>query len=123
MNPENNHTHQSLERSLNEFVAAETDFPFGPEVLVYKVKGKMFALLSEREGRKYINLKCQPEDGEVLTAQFDAITPGYHMNKRHWVTVYLDGDVEKGMLDDLCEQSYRLVVKTLRKADRETLSL
>lgn len=111
-----------LEEYLQKMPASETDYPFGPEVTVYKVKGKMFALLSEREGRQYVNLKCQPEDGEILTSQLEGIIPGYHMNKRHWVSVYLDNtDVDESLLYELCDRSYRLVVSKLKKSDRVEL--
>ncbi|KGK14452.1 hypothetical protein DC58_05745, partial [Vibrio navarrensis] len=60
----------------------------------------------------------KPEDGEVLCAQFTAITPGYHTNKRHWITVYFSGDVEDGLNEDLCQRSYDLVVAKLPKSQR-----
>ncbi|MCK6264617.1 MmcQ/YjbR family DNA-binding protein [Vibrio sp. ZSDE26] len=113
---------RQLEEFLMQFVAAEQDFPFGPEVMVFKVKGKMFALLGERNGRYSVNLKCSPEDGEVLASQFSGISPGYHMNKRHWITVDLSHDVEVSMIKDLCERSYQLVVSKLKKSDREMLN-
>ncbi|MGF1695417.1 MmcQ/YjbR family DNA-binding protein [Vibrio lamellibrachiae] len=112
---------KQLEEFLMAFVAAEQDFPFGVEVLVLKVKGKMFALISERDGREIVNLKCAPEDGEVLVSQFDGISPGYHMNKRHWVTVDLNSDVEESLIKELSERSYQLVVSKLKKSERETL--
>lgn len=107
---------------LDGFTCAEADYPFGPQALVYKVKGKMFAILAEREGREYVTVKVVPEDGEILTAQFSDITPGYHTNKRHWVTVYYPGDVEDGLVEDLCERSYQLVVSKLPKAQRALLA-
>lgn len=114
-------TNLELENYLDTFMCAESGYPFGPEALVFKVKGKMFAILSQREGREYVTLKVKPEDGEVLTSQFSDITPGYHTNKRHWVTVYYPGDVEDGMIEDLCARSYQLVVSKLPKAQRELL--
>lgn len=114
-------TNLELENYLDTFMCAESGYPFGPEALVFKVKGKMFAILSQREGREYVTLKVKPEDGEVLTSQFSDITPGYHTNKRHWVTVYYPGDVEDGLIEDLCQRSYQLVVSKLPKAQRELL--
>ncbi|NAW58777.1 MULTISPECIES: MmcQ/YjbR family DNA-binding protein [unclassified Vibrio] len=110
-----------LELQLNQYMGAEGSYPFGPEALVFKVRGKVFAILAEREGKEYVTLKAKPEDGEVLTSQFSDITPGYHMNKRHWITVYFNGDVEDGMVADLCERSYQLVGRSLNKAQREAL--
>lgn len=66
---------KALETYLNTFMCAESDFPFGPEALVFKIKGKMFAILAQREGRDYVSVKVKPEDGEVLTSQFTDITP------------------------------------------------
>ncbi len=73
---------------------AEEDFPFGPEVMVFKVKGKMFALLSTDGGknpdkRSQMNLKCDPLEATQLRDVFDDVIPGYHMNKKHWNTLYL----------------------------------
>lgn len=73
---------KALETYLDTFMCAESDFPFGPEALVFKIKGKMFAILAQREGRDYVSVKVKPEDGEVLTSQFTDITPGYHLNKK-----------------------------------------
>lgn len=112
-----------LTKFLDTFVSAESGYPFGPEALVYKVKGKMFAILAMREGREYVTLKVVPEDGEVLTSQFNDITPGYHTNKRHWITIYYPGDVEDGLIEDLCERSYQLVVKKLPKSQQASLGV
>lgn len=112
---------KELEQFLDTFMCAESSFPFGPEALVFKIKGKMFAVLAQRHGREYVSLKVKPEDGEVLTSQFTDITPGYHLNKRHWITVYFNGDVEDGFVQDLCERSYDLVVAKLKKAQRISL--
>ncbi|MBR9787070.1 MAG: MmcQ/YjbR family DNA-binding protein [Vibrionaceae bacterium] len=114
-------TSKELELSLNSFVCAESDFPFGPEALVFKIKGKMFAILAQRNDREYVSVKVKPEDGEVLTSQFADITPGYHLNKKHWITVYFNGDVEDGLIQDLCERSYELVIAKLTKAERTSL--
>ena len=67
----------------------------------------MFALLAENEGIARINLKCSPADVEMLTVEFNSIVPGYHMNKKHWVTVSLIDEVPEGMLRDLIDDSYK----------------
>ncbi|MDN3611739.1 MmcQ/YjbR family DNA-binding protein [Vibrio ostreicida] len=108
---------------LDTFIGATQDYPFGPEALVYKVQGKMFAILSQGEGREYVTVKVKPADGEVLASQFSDLTPGYHTNKKHWVTVYYPGDVEYGLIQDLCERSYELVVGTLTRAQRAHLTM
>lgn len=106
---------------LNKPEAIE-DLPFGPEVAVYKVRGKMFALMSSenqtsdaknRETR--INLKCDPIEAEQLRMVFDAVIPGYHMNKKHWNTVIINGSIPDGEVKRMIDNSYKLVVKGLGK--------
>ena len=75
----------------------------------------MFALITEDENGCRVNLKAQPSDVEVLVDEFTAISPGYHMNKRHWITVVLNADVPAGMIENLASQSYALVVSKLTK--------
>lgn len=113
---------QKLEDYLAGFKGSEGSYPFGPEALVYKVMGKMFALVAVHQGVPQVTYKCQPADGELLVSQFEGIIPGYHMNKRHWITVSLSSDVNEAMLSDLADKSYQLVVSKLRKVDREALA-
>ena len=107
------------------------DFPFGPDVYVYKVVGKVFAILAESADPANpaaevrlasINLKCDPTEAVMLRQIFPAITPGYHMNKRHWNTVGLDNSVPENEIKRMIENSYALVVKNLPKAQRPALS-
>jgi predicted DNA-binding protein (MmcQ/YjbR family) len=91
------------------------DRPFGPNTSVFKVAGKMFAL-SALEGHPLeVSLKCEPELAEGLRGGYAAIRPGYHLNKRHWNTVTLDGTVPDDLVRDLIEDSYDLVVSALPK--------
>ena len=99
------------------------DYPFGPDVAVMKVKGKMFATLAEEDGSPRSNLKCDPLEAEMLRDIFQCVLPGYHMNKRHWNTVILDGDVPRGEIERMMDRSYGLVVKGLKKQEREALVL
>ena len=99
---------------------ASEGFPFGPDTLVYKVGGKMFALVPH--GRTTVNLKCVPHLAEVLREQFPgSVTPGYHMNKRHWNTVALDGTVPDDEMEEMLGHSYTIVVDSLPPAIRSTL--
>ena len=100
-------------------VSEET--PFGPEVLVYKVAGKMFATLGFEGGIGRSNLKCDPERAIELREEHDAVLPGYHMNKRHWNTVVLDGTLGSALTRELIDHSYQLVVASLTKKQRESL--
>lgn len=101
---------------------ATEETPFGPGALVYKVMGKMFALVAEDSNPLTITLKCEPGQALFLRDVYPAVRPGYHMNKTHWNTVTLDGsipeDEARGMIDD----SYDLVVRSLTRAAREQLA-
>lgn len=103
---------------------ATEDFPFGPEVAVFRVQQKMFALYSlEKSGLGSVNLKCDPMQAAVLRDIFPVVTAGYHMNKKHWNTVLLDGSIPRGELERMVDHSYALVVKKLPKAQRQFLEL
>lgn len=99
------------------------DFPFGPDVYVYKVIGRMFATLGTEAGVGRMNLKCDPEEALILRDVFDAVLPGYHMNKAHWNTVVLDGSIPRGEVERMIDRSYGLVVKKLKKSDRVALEV
>ena len=94
------------------------EFPFGEGVSVFKVAGKMFALSSLRSRPLRVSLKCEPELSHALRAGYPAIQPGYHLNKRHWITVTLDGSLPEKMAFDLLEDSYDLVVAKLPAKQR-----
>lgn len=97
--------------------AVETH-PFGPTVAVYKVGGKMFALVPHEGEPATVNLKCDPEWSEVLRNAYEAVRPGYHQNKKHWNTIVLDGTVPDEEIAELIEHSYVLVVESLPKSAR-----
>jgi predicted DNA-binding protein (MmcQ/YjbR family) len=99
------------------------DTPFGPEVLVYKVGGKLFALTQPDEFPSRMNLKCDPERAAVLREEYRSIVPGYHMNKRHWNTVMLDGSLPSALIRELIDHSYDLIISSLPKAKRAALRL
>ena len=99
------------------------DYPFGPDVRVYKVAKKMFATLGWEDGLARTNLKCDPEFAVALRDMFTGVLPGYHMNKRHWNTVLLDGSVPTSEIEAMVDHSYALVAKSLSKADRVHLEV
>jgi len=103
------------------FPEVEETVPFGPDILVYKVCGKAFALTGVDDVPARVNLKCDPVRAEELRDEYDAVIPGYHMNKRHWNTVVLDGSLGGDFVESLVKDSYDLVVAGLKKADRERL--
>lgn len=100
---------------------AVEDYPFGDEVVVFKVAGKMFALVSLGPEPGTVSLKCDPDLAEDLRARYAAITAGYHLSKRHWNTVTLDGSVPGDELLELVDHSYDLVVAGLTRAQRAAL--
>ncbi|MEJ0104794.1 MAG: MmcQ/YjbR family DNA-binding protein [Bacteroidota bacterium] len=101
--------------------AVTEEFPFGPDTLVFKVKGKVFLLTSlDTEGLQF-NVKCDPDKAVDLRDRYDAIQPGYHMNKKHWNTVIVDGSISTQLLKEMIDHSYDLVVQSLPKKDREEL--
>ena len=107
----------ALERAL-ALPAATLEKPFGPEHEVVKVLGKMFLLATVLRGVPIVVLKADPRDSEMLRENVRGISPGYHMNKRHWITVEAATDVDESLLNDLVTDSYRLVVATLPRRDR-----
>jgi predicted DNA-binding protein (MmcQ/YjbR family) len=101
-------------------------FPFDEDTLVFKVGGKMFCLTSLKEwekGTPSLNLKCDPERGEELRAEFEAIKPGYHMSKIHWNTVDFKSDVSDKMMCELINHSYELVFSSLTKKVQSQINI
>ncbi len=100
---------------------AVEDYPFGDEVAVFKVGGKMFALVPLTGQPGSVNLKCDPGLALEWRARYSAVRPGYHQNKRHWNTVELDGTVGDDELREMIDHSYRLVVSCLPRDQRTRL--
>lgn len=96
-------------------------FPFDEETLVFKVVNKMFALVPLESVPPSINLKCDPEKAIELRDKYTSIRAGYHMNKKHWNTITVDDSIPAQLLQELIDHSYELVVKKLKKADRERI--
>ena len=90
--------------------------PFGPDVLVFKVSGKMFALAALDQLPTTVNLKCDPELALDLRDRYEQVRPGYHMNKKHWNTVEIESDIPDAELRKMIDHSYELVIKGLPKA-------
>ena len=102
--------------------AATTEsFPFDNDTLVFKVAGKMFALISLERVPPSVNLKCDPERAARLREAYAAVAPGYHMNKRHWNTVNTESDLDADLLQELIDHSYDLVVAGLPQKIQATL--
>lgn len=98
------------ERAL-QLPATEIAYPFGPEWDVFKVGGKIFMIHTELEGELIAVIKARPGDSAALQEAFDDVTPGYHMNKKHWITLNSGGPLDQEFIEDLVTESYLLVVE------------
>ena len=111
--------------SIREFclakAAVEEGFPFGDNVLVFKVKGKMFLLARLDVAVLEFNVKCDPEQAIEWREQYAAVQPGYHMNKKFWNTVIMDGSIPVRVVRQMIDDSYRLVVLSLPRKQQEGL--
>ena len=112
---------EALKHHLISKKGSAEDFPFGPEALVYKVMRKMFALVAWDETPLRVSLKCDPVRALELRMEFDAIRGAYHMNKKHWNMVDLDGSVPSDLVLEMIDDSYDLVVKGMPRAVRAEL--
>lgn len=93
----------------------DESLPFGPDTLVYKVSGKIFLLVGLDEEQTSFNVKCDPDKAVELREQYPCVQPGYHMNKKHWNTVIIDGSVSTKLLKEWIDHSYALVSKAFTK--------
>ncbi len=103
--------HKSIEEYLLSMPNTILDYPFGKDVAVYKVNSKMFALIAEGSNPVRISLKCDPKLSEVLREKYESVMPGYHLNKNHWNTVILSGQLPWIDVKGLIDLSYNLVSK------------
>lgn len=118
-------THKELEDALLSKPGVWLDYPFGEEVAVYKLglkeHGKMFALIQEGKQPVQISLKCDPLLSEKLREEYESVLPGYHLNKKHWNTILVTGQLDNDYLLGLVDHSYQLVVESLPKEERARL--
>lgn len=114
-------TQEQLRKHLLEKPETTEELPFGPEALVFKVAGKMFALIAWEQDPIYISMKCDPDRAVALRETYPAIKAAYHFDKTHWNMVYVDGTLTDDQITELIDHSYDLVVKKLKKADRDRI--
>ena len=114
---------EKLRRYMKSRKGAVEDFPFGPEALVFKVGGKMFSLIFLSGASLQMNLKADPDKAVAQRAFYPSVLPGYHMNKRHWNTIILDGSIPDEEILSMIDESYALVVGTLTRAARKSAGL
>ncbi|QIZ76952.1 MmcQ/YjbR family DNA-binding protein [Ferrimonas lipolytica] len=117
--------HQQCQHYLLAKPETTESNPFGPEVAVFKVANKMFATLSCKRDKQHwwMNLKCDPDEALALRDIFTAVIPGYHMNKKHWNSIILDGSIPTGEIQRMIDNSYLLVVHSLPKQAQTALLL
>ena len=104
-----------------EMPFTEHCWPFGPEYDVFKVGGKIFMLMATAHGRAHVSLKSDPEKSLLNQQIYRSIEPGYHMNKKHWITVVPGEDISEDLLAELIDDSWNLVVDKLAKKDQRRL--
>ena len=101
--------HKHVEEYILSFPGAKLDYPFGEGVAVYKVQDKMFALIAEGKDPVRLSLKCDPLLAKTLREEYESVLPGYHLNKKHWNTMILTGQLSWEQVQDLIRLSYNLV--------------
>ena len=111
--------HETAKRLALELPFVELCWPFGPEFDVFKIGGKIFMLSSELRGVPFINLKSDPQKSLLNQQIYPSIKPGYHMNKKHWISVYPGEEISEALLRDLINDSWNLVVDGLAKRDQK----
>lgn len=104
-------SHKQVEEYVLSMPNARLDYPFGEDVAVYKVNDKMFALIPEKSDPVRISLKCDPQLAELLRDKYEEVMPGYHLNKKHWNTIVLSGQLNWEEVQALIRHSYDLVAK------------
>lgn len=103
--------HKTVEDYVLSMPNAVREYPFGEDVAVYKVNGKMFALMDEKKTPVNLSLKCDPQLAQVLREKYESVMPGHHLNKKHWNTLVLSGQLSWEEVQDLIRHSYNLVTE------------
>ena len=98
----------------------EETLPFGPDTLVFKVHGKVYLLVGLDEEDLRFNVKCDPDKAEELRAEYACVLPGYHMNKKHWNTIVVDGSVPRNLIRSWIDHSYELVSGAVKKQKKKS---
>ena len=114
---------EDLINALEKQIGSSLDYPFGEDVMVYKVMGKMFALIGVKDKPRRLNLKSDPNDALAYRDIYENVIPGYHMNKKHWNTLYFDKDcsIPNNIIVEMIQESYDLVVSKLNKKQKNIL--
>jgi predicted DNA-binding protein (MmcQ/YjbR family) len=122
INPEVNLDIEQIRKYCLRKKGVTEEFPFGEDTLVFKVAAKIFLLASLDTFPLQINLKCEPEKAIELREEYESVQPGYHMNKKHWITVTIDGSVSENKIFGWIDDSFNLVVAGLTKSKQKILN-
>jgi len=112
---------ETIRKYCLEKKSTTESFPFGESTLVFKVRGKVFLLMGLENVPLQFNVKCDPEKAEQLREEYSSVLPGYHMNKKHWNTVILNGQLSAKKIREMIDDSYELVVRSLPLKERKKL--
>ena len=112
---------ESIRKYALALPGAQESFPFGETTLVFRVKEKIFLLVALDADPLQFNAKCDPEKAMELREAYDAVKPGYHMNKKHWNTIIIDGSISSKLIKEMIDDSYNLIVQSLPKKIRDDL--
>ncbi len=115
--------YEDLQQYCSSKKGVTEEFPFDESTLVFKVMGKAFALSGLNEVEARVNLKCDPDKAIELREEYSDIIPGFHMNKKHWNTVYIERELSDVLIKELIDHSYELVVNKLTRKVKEELEL
>ncbi|MFH9730284.1 MmcQ/YjbR family DNA-binding protein [Streptomyces sp. NPDC017260] len=110
--------HRFAAERAEELPGAHLEHPFGPDWEVFKVRGKVFMLMTSVPGKPVVILKSEPDEAEALRETHADVTRGYHMNKKHWITLKSGASIDKKLVEELVTESYRLVVGNLPRSNR-----
>ena len=112
---------ETIRKYCLEKKSVTESFPFGETTLVFKVRGKIFLLIGLDNFPLQFNVKCDPEKAEELREEYSSVIPAFHMNKKHWNTVILNGQIPLKQIREMIDESYRLVVRSLPVTERKKL--
>lgn len=113
--------HNLAKKTATALAGTYEDYPFGDEHLTYRLKGKIFLFVTQRNGVRFLTLKSEPEQSKINRAIFSEIKPGYHMNKKHWISIYAGKDIHEEIVEHLIKSSYNLVLSSLSKKQRASI--
>jgi predicted DNA-binding protein (MmcQ/YjbR family) len=113
---------ETIRKYCLEKKSVTESFPFGETTLVFKVRGKMFLLAGLEDFPLHINLKCDPEKAQELREEYSSVIPAFHMNKKHWNTIILNGQLSLKQIREMIDDSYRLVIQSLPLKERKKFS-